>query len=212
MLSCKIQYPRFNFHVKQTFVATGCSCATEGKIVGYMRHNTSSKTYCGTTLVGGRRWLIYFKHLEPGEYSLLVFKCVEGVLGNLLHTVEKVVVVQQFEEEKKEGEKKSGVRVRTPRRAYFVGATSPGSSSSSCNETFVTSGSYGDPDFSIVRAWVTDQDGNQTDADFIFEDPGESFWSAQFPVLPNGLYRFDITGDGGGSDSLTDLSINSSFC
>jgi hypothetical protein len=83
----------------------------------------------------------------------------------------------------------------------------PLAASSHCGDSFIAYGTYTAQDTTIVSAMM-----DSIDADSIFVDPENAFWSASFPHLDDGAYTLRIDGDFTTNVSVANLTIQASLC
>lgn len=77
----------------------------------------------------------------------------------------------------------------------FADIIYPDPNSDNCADYFVTYGTLGNNDTTIVSAQMKMGANTPVDADSIYED-GNGFWAATFPALALGTYQLEVTADG----------------
>jgi hypothetical protein len=193
----KIHHPRPGTTLGSiAFMASGIASLATGPLLGILTGDRGT-TGKGVTLREPPYWLVYFV-LDSGpdpreQFTLLI--CSKQT-GRVLDRVDRISFVSE----------------------YAIGITSPSIGSPDdrwCPDTFAPYGYADGNDFPIVSVTMTPSSGNPIDADSIYPDPQNNFWSATFPSLPvsGNNYTLTVTGSGSGNPATRQgLIMDRSLC
>jgi len=201
---CKVLKPKTGNQLEPNFIALGSADPLPGRIVGFMKKKTSSRTYSGRTITEGPNWRIAFeglelspKELSPKEekvykrdYTLYVSKIMEGMESPLLDVVGDLAV----------GE--FGRGLAGARTAIIC----PKGQDQACSQNLIAKVGG-----EIDDAYVTKAGDPTRVADGAIYQDSHYYW-ALFPPLNDGKYDLYVLYEGKCKDSVKGLDLKKEYC